>query len=292
MLKLLRATQLQPHMPDLSEPSSTAHDTAQMVDQVAPRRMAPPKLLTLFGVLVLWQIIAGVNRELVTPIYNPQLLPPPSAILQAGVELASSGELFEHIAASLGRIVLGVLVATPAAVLAALGVARIRWIENLLEPVIDLLRTLPTLALLPMFILWLGVGETAKVFFIAYGCFFIIFFAAVGAIRAIDPVLLRAGQSLGLRGWLLYRHVILPASLPDIVAGVRFAFSAAAIGIIGSEFVAAQSGLGYLINYSRAFFRVDRMILGAVLLAGIGLVSNYLILAIERALFKWKQKPA
>ena len=167
-------------------------------------------------------------------------------------------------------------------------IAKVRWCETLLDPVIEALRPVPTLALLPMIILWFGIGETSKVFFIAYSCFFVIFTTTVLGVRNVDPILVRAAQSLGLSRLRIYRHVIFPSALPDVLVGLRLGLSVGFFVIVAAEFIAADTGLGYLINYSRTWFQVDNMMLGAIVIGALGITSNYLLVALERRLFRWR----
>ena len=156
----------------------------------------------------------------------------------------------------------------------------------------ELLRPMPPLALLPMIILWFGIGEASKVFFVAYSCFFVMYTSVVVGVRNIDPVMLRAGQSLGLSWLQLYRFVIVQAVLPDIMLGLRLGLSAGFLVIVAAEFIAADAGLGYLINYSRIWFRVGDMLVGAISLGILGVASNYLLVALERRLFRWRATSA
>src|SRR5207237_7028199 len=129
--------------------------------------------------------------------------------------------LQRDLAVSVARVVAGFVIAAPVAVLVGVLVAKVRWCETVVDPVVEALRPVPTLALLPIIILWLGIGETSKVFFIAYSCFFVIFTTTVLGVRNVDPVLVRAAQSLGLSRLRVYRHVIFPSALPDVLVGLR-----------------------------------------------------------------------
>ncbi len=180
-------------------------------------------------VLLLWQALAVLNGSL--QFYNPKLFPAPSDIAVAGWTLIQTGDLQRDIAVSVGRVVVGFAIAAPLAIVLGVLVAKVRWCETLLDPVVEALRPVPTLALLPIIILWFGIGETSKVFFIGYSCFFV---------------------------------------------------------IVAAEIIAADTGLGYLINYSRTWFQVDNMMLGAIIIGALGITSNYVLVAIERRLFRWR----
>jgi ABC-type nitrate/sulfonate/bicarbonate transport system permease component len=188
----------------------------------------------------------------------------------------------------MGRIVTGFALAAPIGILLGVLVAKVRWFETLIDPVVEALRPIPTLALLPIIILWFGIGETSKVFFIAYSCFFVIFTTTVLGVRNVDPILVRAAQSLGLSRMRIYRHIILPSALPDVMVGLRLGLAVGFFVIVAAEFIAADTGLGYLINYSRTWFQVDNMMLGAIIIGALGVTANYILVALEHRLFRWR----
>jgi ABC-type nitrate/sulfonate/bicarbonate transport system permease component len=244
------------------------------------------KPLSLLMVVLLWQALAVLNANL--QFYNPKLFPAPVDIAVAGWSLMLKGDLQRDIAASVSRVVVGFAIAAPVAILLGVLVAKVHWCETMLDPVVEALRPVPTLALLPIIILWFGIGETSKVFFIGYSCFFVIFTTTVLGVRNVDPILIRAAQSLGLSRLRIYRHVILPSALPDVLVGLRLGLSVGFFVIVAAEFIAADTGLGYLINYSRTWFQVDNMMLGAIIIGALGITSNYLLVALERRLFRWR----
>ena len=244
------------------------------------------KPLSLLAVILFWQALALLNGAV--HFYNPKLFPAPADIALAGWALAEKGDLQRHLAASVGRVAIGFVIAAPIAILLGVMVAKMRLFETIVDPLVEALRPIPTLALLPIIILWFGIGETSKVFFIAYSCFFVIFTTTVLGVRNVDPVLVRAAQSLGLSRLRVYRHVIFPSALPDVLVGLRLGLSVGFFVIVAAEFIAADTGLGYLINYSRTWFQVDNMMLGAVVIGALGISSNYLLVALERYLFRWR----
>jgi len=192
------------------------------------------------------------------------------------------------IVASTARVLIGTLVTTPIAILLGIAVARIRLLEVGVEPIVELLRPVPTLVLSPMIILWFGIGETSKILFIAYSCFFVIFTTTLVGVRNVDPILLHAGASLGFSRLQVYRFIILRAVLPDIMLGLRLGLSVGFLVIVAAEFIAADTGLGYLINYSRTWFRVADMLVGAIIIGLLGVTVNYALVALERRMFRWR----
>lgn len=244
------------------------------------------KPLSIVVVILLWQAIGSLNTRM--HFYNPWLFPAPADVVVSAWKLAQSGVLWTDIYVSAIRVLEGTAAAVPVGIVLGLLVGRSRWVEKTLEPIVELLRPVPPLALLPIIILWFGIGKASKVFFTAYSCFFVIFTTVVVGVRNIDPVFLRAGQSLGLGRLQLYRHVILQAVLPDIMLGLRLGLSVGFLVIVASEFIAADTGLGYLINYSRTWFRVSDMLVGAITIGLLGVASNYLLVALEKRIFRWR----
>jgi ABC-type nitrate/sulfonate/bicarbonate transport system permease component len=236
-----------------------------------------------------WSALAGLVEGL--RLFNPLFLPGPWLVVGALVELAAKGQLWVHVAATLERVVIGF--GTGAALGVALGVAAgaVAPVRNVVEPLVELLRPIPPLAVLPLFIVWVGIGESSKIGFITYATFFPIFLTTVTGVRQIDPLLLRAARSLGAHGVALFTRVILPAALPDILTGLRLGVALAFFVIVISEFIGAEHGLGYLINDGRNFFLVPQMLGAAVVLGGLGYAGNELVRLLERRLARW-QHPA
>ena len=170
-------------------------------------RATPLKPVSLVGVVVLWQLVSWLNER--ADWYNGALVPSPGRIGAAAVRLAASGELWTDVWSSTGRVLGGLAVAIPVAVVAALLTTGSRIADVVLDPVLEALRPVPTLALLPIFILWFGIGEASKIALIAFSTFFLVYVSAVEAVRHVDPVLVRAAGSLGLTRRQVYAHVVL-----------------------------------------------------------------------------------
>lgn len=246
------------------------------------------RALAIFLFLATWAVVSVGNAHL-WQVFNPILLPSPLAVLIAGVELARTGELQRDILASLSRVLQGFGVAAVSGVAVGLAVGTWRPLERLVEPMIELLRPIPPLAFLPMMVLWFGIGETSKIVFIAYAAFFPVFTTTVEGIKHVDPLLLRAAASLGATRTEMFRYVVLPAALPSIITGLRLGFGLSFFVIVAAEFIAADSGLGYLINDARTFFMVSHMLLGAMLIGLIGFLFNTLLRVLESWLLRWRQ---
>jgi len=223
-------------------------------------------------------------------VFNPILLPPPHKVLEAGIELTRSGDLPRDIAASMSRVLLGFLVAAVLGVGLGTLIGRSRTIEKVLEPALELMRPVPPLAFLPVFVLWFGIGESSKVAFITYSAFFPIFTTTTEGIKFVDILLIRAAQTLGASEREIFRLVVLPAAMPSIITGLRIGFAQCLFVIVAAEFIAADSGLGFLINDSRSFFLMSNMLVGAAVIGLIGFVFNNLLRRLEGILLRWREE--
>jgi len=236
---------------------------------------------------LVWFLVTWLNNN-VLRLYNPILIPTPLQVVAVGIEAWQSGDLLKDIGASFYRVVLGFTVAAAAGIGLGVLIAKIRLVESLVEPILEMFRPVPSLAFLPLLVLWFGIGETSKIVFIAYATFFPVFTATRLGMRQIDPVLIRAARSLGGTTSEIFRHVELPAASPSILSGLRMGFGMAFFVIVAAEYIAAESGLGYMINNSRTYFDVPRMLLGAFVIGLIGFCINIGLSRLERRLLRWQ----
>ena len=247
------------------------------------------RLVSLLLFFALWWGVSLLNAH-VLKVFNPILLPAPDEVLRAGIKMAASGELLKHITASLSRVLWGFGIAAMLGIVVGTALGRSRLLEHLVEPMLEMLRPIPPLAFLPMMVLWFGIGEASKVAFIAYAAFFPIFTTTIEGIKYVDPVLIRAASSLGASERQIFWHVVLPAATPNIITGMRLAFGLSFFVIVAAEFIAADSGLGFLINDARTFFLVSNMLLGAAVIGIIGVLANVLLRKLEGRLLRWRNE--
>jgi ABC-type nitrate/sulfonate/bicarbonate transport system permease component len=245
-------------------------------------RSSAVRAVAILGGLVLWAVFTTANARV--ELVNPVLLPTPVEVGRVALDLTASGELARHVLTSLWRVVQGFGLAAVAAVGLGVLVGLCVPLRLMAEPVIELLRPIPPLAFLPMFLVWFGLGEASKVAFIGYTTFFPMFVAIAASVLRIDVVLLRAAASLGATRADLVRRVMLPAALPGIVVALRVGVGLALFVIVGAEFMGADAGLGHLIMEGRTFFNPAQIVMGALLLGLLGSLVNTLLLAAERRL--------
>ncbi|MEU4015456.1 ABC transporter permease [Microbacterium sp. NPDC028030] len=253
--------------------------TARRVwDRPAVRILAG--LLLPAVILITWQVATTSG------MVPPYRLPPPASVFQAGVELAETGQLWTHIAISVQRVLLGFAIGSVIglAVAGVVGLSRIG--DVLLSPTLAAVRAVPSLAWVPLLILWMQIGEESKVTLIAIGAFFPVYTTVASALRHVDPHLVEAGRSFSLRGWSLFRIVQLPAVVPSVVSGLRLALAQAWLFLVAAELIASSMGLGFLLNDSQNSGRVDRILLSIVLLALLGTITNGVLALVEKYLLR------
>ncbi|MEU7907552.1 ABC transporter permease [Actinoplanes sp. NPDC049118] len=221
-------------------------------------------------------------------LVDATFLPPLSEVLSAWWQLVLSGELIDHAQASLGRSLAGFGLAIAAAIPLGLLIGWYKPAATLLNPLLEVFRNTAALALLPVFVLILGLGETSKVAIIFYACSWPILLNTVSGVRTVDPLLIKSARSLGLGPLRLFQKVVLPAAVPTIFTGIRLAGAYSILILIAAEMVGAKAGLGYLINYAQYNFAVPDMYAGIITISAIGLVVNQLLIIAERRFSTWR----
>ncbi len=208
--------------------------------------------------------------------------------MQAAIQLADDGQLWHHIAISVQRVLIGFAVGSLVGLATAALVGLTRVGDILLSPLLAAFRAIPSLALVPLLLLWLGIGEDSKITLIAIGAFFPVFTTVGGALRHVDPQLVEMGRSFGLRSGALLRTVQLPAVVPAVVSGLRLGLAQSWLFLVAAELLGAAMGLGFLLIDSQSTGRVDRILLAIVLLGLLGALSNGIVsLAQKHLLNRW-----
>lgn len=231
-------------------------------------------------ILAVWQFVTA------TGIVPPYRLPGPWSVVEAAIDLIERGQLWLHIAISVQRVFIGFLCGSVIALAFAAIVGLSRAGAVLLAPTLVALRAVPSLAWVPLLILWFQVGEESKIILISIGAFFPVYTTVADALRHVDPQLVEAGRTFGLRGWSLFRTVQLPAVVPSVVSGLRLALAQAWLFLVAAELIAASMGLGWMLSDSQTSGRVDRILLSIVLLALLGTITNAILVLFEKAVLK------
>lgn len=231
--------------------------------------------------LVIWQTASSLG------FISDSVLPSPVKVAAAGWTVAKSGALLQNVEVSFLRAMAGLVVG--GGIGFALGLANgvSKLSEHLTDSTLQMLRNIPHLSLIPLVILWFGIGEEAKLFLVALGVFFPIYLNTLHGIKTIDPQLLEMGKSYGMTSGMLFRRIILPGALPSILVGLRFALGIMWLTLIVAETIAAQSGIGYMAMQAREFLQVDIVVFSILIYALLGKLADSVARVLEKRCLKW-----
>ena len=258
---------------------------AAPLPRTAARRASVPwfgGVAAIAAFLGLWEVLPRAG------VVDRTWLVPFSEVMSAWWDLLTTGVLADHIRASMQRALAGFAIAVAISIPLGLLIGWYASVARTLNPLLEIFRNTAPLALLPVFVLILGIGETSKVAMVVYGCSWPILLNTVTAVREVDPLLVRSARSMGLGSVELFRKVVLPASVPTIFTGIRLAGQAAMLVLIAAEMVGANAGLGFLINSSQYNFAIPEMYAGIVTIAALGVAVNYALLFLERRFSRWR----
>jgi NitT/TauT family transport system permease protein len=236
----------------------------------------------IVALAALWELAPRLG------LTDPTFLPPLNEVLAAGWALALNGQLWEHTSISLARSLGGLLLAIVFAIPLGLAIGWYQRLGNALNPLIELLRNTAPLALLPVFLLLLGIGEVSKVSIVVYACAWPLLLNTISAVRQVDPLLVKSARTMGATSRQLFLKVILPASIPTIFVGIRLAAASAMLVLIAAEMVGAKAGLGYLIIYAQFSFLITDMYFGIIAITAIGVTVNFVLEKLESHFTAWK----
>jgi len=234
------------------------------------------------AIVLLWELASKAGW------LDPGTLAPPSDVISAARELLANGELQHHLWVSLGRVVKGLTLGVAAGTALALLAGLSRLGEDLIDPPVQMIRTVPVLALTPLFILWFGIGESTKVLLIALGTTFPVYLNTFAGIRGIDTRLIDAARTLGLGRTAIIRQVILPGALPGFLTGLRYSAGIAWLVLVVSEQINTTAGIGYLVTEARGAFRTDVIVMCLVIYGLLGLLTDFAVRTIERRALAWR----
>lgn len=240
-------------------------------------RLASPIVL-----IALWQLGSAVG------IISQDVLPAPSLIFEAGVELVRNGQLADALRVSGVRVIEGLLLGGFAGIALGTVVGLSPWAEATIDPPVQMIRALPHLGLIPLFIIWFGIGELPKVLLVALGVSVPLYLNTFSAIRQVDPKLFETAHMLGFSFWQRFRTIIVPSAAPQVLVGVRQSLAIAWLTLIVAEQINADKGIGFLINNARDFLRIDIIIFGLTVYALLGIGTDAIVRALERRALRYR----
>ncbi|MFC5532087.1 ABC transporter permease [Cohnella yongneupensis] len=232
--------------------------------------------------LAVWQALGDLGY------ISTMLYPTPYTIAQAFVDLSASGELWMHLHISLTRAALGFALGGGLGLVLGIAVGLFRSTEKTLDPTVQMLRMVPSLALAPLFVLWFGIGEESKILLIAKGAFFPLYINTYLGIRSVDRKLFDVSRVLAFGRFKQIIRLVLPASLPHILLGVRLSLGVAWLGLVVAELMASTSGIGYMMSDARQFTKTPVVFVGIFVFAVVGKLTDSLVKLLERRWLRWQ----
>ena len=238
-------------------------------------------IVSILCLLAIWELIcqSGVVSSL--------FLPAPTAIISALMQMIADGEIGVSLAASLYRILAGFFIGSLVGLAVGLVTGTSALMDKIGTPIVNAIYPIPKIALLPLFILWLGIGELSKVTIIALGVFFPVAMNTYSGVKNVDTLLLKVAASFNASWWMTMKSVVLPNALPMIFAGLRLAAGTSLLLLVAAEMIAAQVGIGALILHYGDLMITDRLMAGVIVLSLLGLVFNLILQFLERKAIPW-----
>jgi sulfonate transport system permease protein len=264
-------------------PDATAAADLAPAPPARRRRLRWQRVVSPLLILAVWESTARAG------LIPPDKLPAPSEVLRTGWRLASDGTLGEHLVTSLSRAAVGLLIGGTLALVLGSTAGLLRLGDDAIDPPVQMARMLPHLALVPLLIIWVGIGESMKITLVALGAFFPLYFNLYAGIRDIDERLVEAARTCGLGTWARIRHVVLPGALPSLFLGLRLAIGAAWLSLVVGEQTNTQNGIGFLMMEAREFSQTDVVVLGLFVYAALGLLSDVLLRTLEKRALAWRR---
>lgn len=240
------------------------------------------RTLPILAFFLVWELIVKLG------FVEPYLLSPPSAVVVTLIRLLISGDMPKHVSYSLYRALGGFALAALIAIPLGIAMGWSRQADDLCSPLVELFRPLPAVALIPVAILWLGIGNTSKISLIAFACFFPILLNTISGVRGVDVTLVKVARSMGASNREVLRRVMFPGALPSILVGLRISLAVSLIVLIVMEMIGSAYGVGYFIYSSKLTFRTDEMYAGILAIGIIGFSLNEIMMRISRRLLVWR----
>lgn len=269
-------------VPPAGEPARSGRRSRGSGTLDGHRRHRWRRWVTPLAVIAVWQLAASSGVASVRTYSSPW------QVADTFWQLLGNGTLERALMVSLARVGVGLLIGVTAGLVLGLASGLSRVGEDLIDPSLQMLRPMPVLALIPLFILWFGIGELPKVLIIGLGCFFSMYMNTFAGVRNVDKRLVEAGQTLGLSRWGQIRHIIVPGALPSALVGLRIAIGVSVIMLVVSEQINASSGIGYLMTQAEQFFQTPVIFVGLVVYGLLGLSADLFVRFLERRALAWR----
>jgi len=272
-------------LPDETDPGAPGSDASvysAVKSVLGPSSTAIKAWASLTIAIAVWWFISTFN------IVNPTLFPPPTRVWSAFFSMAREGVLLSDLKVSLGRAVTGFFIGAIPGIIVGLVTAQTKVFRFLLNPVLTVLRPIPAIALVPVAIVWFGIGEGSKHFVIGYTVFLVSWFHTHHGVEFVAPTYILAAESLGASRARIFREVLIPAVAPHIVAGLRLGATVAFLSLVAAELTGASAGIGFRLQEARQFLRTDRMFVGLIELGLLGAALDSIFVFLSRKVIHWE----
>jgi len=236
--------------------------------------------------VIIWET-AGRMR-----LINPTFLPPFSKVTESLLKLIISGDVWKNLLISLKRSLSGYALGLAVSIPLGLAVGWFKGLRGFLNPLLQVFRNLPILALFPIFVMFFGIGETSKTVIIFWAVIWVSLVNTIAGVGSVDPLLIKAAKSMNTGSLKLFLSVIFPSALPHIFAGMRISAANSILVLVAAEMIGASTGLGYALSFYQMNWKIPEMYAYLVVMAIIGMTLNYSLEALEKRVFKWRETPA
>ncbi|WP_182086850.1 ABC transporter permease [Aureimonas sp. ME7] len=265
-------------------PSGTAGEARRSAAGGGARITVPLGWILPVGLALVWELAVRSGWS------NGRLMPPPSRIAGTLCTLAASGELYDHVVATSVRVAWGFAAGAAVGILAGALTGAVPLARRLLDPTIQALRAIPSIAWVPLFILWFGIFETSKIVLIAAGVFFPVYLGVASAVLSVDRRIVEVGRAFRLSRPALVRRVLLPAILPQTVTALRTGLGLGWMFVVAAEFMGASEGLGYLLVDGQQLGKADQIVAAILVFAALGKVSDACLAAASEPFLRWQDR--
>ncbi|CAH0346263.1 ABC transporter permease [Bacillus sp. CECT 9360] len=250
-------------------------------------RALSQNILPIVLFFIVWELIGRANQEL--NWFNPLFLPPPTLILMDGLALAQTGMITSSIISSTSRILVGFTLGCVIAVVMGVIMSRYTFVETWIAPIINLIGPIPALALLPLFIIWFGIGEFPKILLIAWSTFIPVLIYTLDGLKSVNSTLIRSALSLGANQKQIFTRVILPSAIPNILVGIEVSLGLSFSALVVSEMMGAENGLGYIIVDARNYFKISNMFVAIILIGLEYSLLAYMLKKLKNRILFWRK---
>lgn len=248
-----------------------------------------PQPMRGIGPIVFIVLIAFLEIGSRTGVISSLTMPPPSQVAMTLIDMVRSGLMWQHLWPSLQRLIIGGLIGSLAGIMLGTLIGLFTLVRAGLLPLVSALFPIPKIALLPLFVIWFGIGEPSKYALIAFGVFTPTVVATFGAVDNVDRSLIRMGQSFGLSWWAIVRKIVLPGAFPSILSGLRVSLAIGIILLVAAEMLGAQYGIGAYILEAGSLYDLNRLFAGVTVLSVMGLVLSWMIGLVEKRFLTWRE---